>query len=373
MDWINFDVIAREPFLVDILKLVYLHFVPAAVLRQSLYNDDKFMKNKQCLDIYIDALHCHAIEEVKATRPRRPRYQRYSAKENKFLVTFRYRMPMYYEHEEDKWLPLPGCKYPPGQIKKCTSTLTTIYALVKTTDPYDPSEYYAAEVLAHRNQLWEYSCQSNEWKLYVLPTNEPDDLVYLQGTLYVMENKRMWKMETDQWKNCESCAHNCTTSFAFGKYIIRFGASNSKKTFYCSLYDVNKMTYTQIVYKMPKPVIVQKAGVQSVMMIDGSVYNWHKWAKYCISNNEIMDSTSGAAFLIPQDDIPLQQSNRTILLKDKLHYVVGQTVFLPNTEHCNSASVCRNITNLKKKHKILPGDKNIVFVSLVRECFRPID
>ncbi|XP_033119663.1 kelch-like protein 2 [Anneissia japonica] len=366
MTWVNFDLSARKTFLADMLKCLYLHVIPAAILKNALYKDE-FMKNEECLNVYMDAIHCHAIEEMKATRPRRPRYQRYSTAENRFLVTFKCESPMYYEQEEDKWHCLPMVEDPPGQIIKCTSTLSTITSLVKYTNPLDSSNRY---------EIWEYSCQQDEWrKLYNTPwSSVPDDLVCLQGTLYLMENRRMWKRGVGNWMECVRCTHNCTMSSSSGKYIIRFGRSNSKKTIYCSCYDVTKMEYVRIGYQMAKqPIIVQRGGLQSVMMIDGSgIYDWYKWIKYCIKNGESMDSESSADFLIPQetqDGISLPQSSGAILIKDKLHLAVGQTLFLLNTVYYNKSNVCKNINYIKDKVSILPGDKNIALVSLPRSAF----
>ncbi|XP_033119642.1 uncharacterized protein LOC117118987 [Anneissia japonica] len=373
MDWINFDVIAREPFLVDILKLLYLHEVPAATLKENLYRG-KFMMDKQFLELYFSA-----IDETKEIRPRRPAYQRCSLEGHKFLVTFKCKRPMYYEHEEDKWHPLPGATVPPGRIIKCTSTFSTIYALVKSTNPVDSKQPWA-EDSGSFTKIWEYSCQTNKWEQLYSPTSNPDDLLYLQGTLYLMDNWRMWKRvggshRFTRWSECERCdrvdtIYRQTISFGFGKYIIRFGRCIKSRKIIFKCYDVNYNTYRLIGYQMARPIIVQKGGVHSVMMIDGSgIYDWYKWVKYCINNDEVMDSKSGAAFLLPQDGSPRQQSNRAILLKGKLHYVVGQTLFLPNADRTNSKNVCRNITKIKKKVSILPGDKNIASISLLRECF----
>ncbi|XP_071958740.1 uncharacterized protein [Antedon mediterranea] len=274
MDWINADLPARQQFTVGILQLVYLHCVPARILKNNLYVE-AFMKDEACRDLYIDALHCHAIKEIRETRPLRPRYQRCTTN-NKVLVTFKGTRPLYYETEDNKWHDVPGMdRTPSGQYVKCVGTVNYIFLLVDSC------------------KLWRYSCVSNSWAEIFLPEKYSifDDVLFHNGMLYAMHNKEMWKIEVNEidfdelWETCEECTHICTTSYAFGKCIIRFGRSHSKKTYYCSSYDVKLDEYFRIEYKLEKAVIAQKQNHVSVMISNGCLFNWYKWVKHCIGKD----------------------------------------------------------------------------------------
>ncbi|XP_071958739.1 kelch-like protein 17 [Antedon mediterranea] len=117
MDWINSDLPARQQFTAGILQLVYLHCVPARILKENLYVE-AFMKDATCRDLYIDALHCHAIKEVRETRTQRPRYQRCRTS-NKVSVTFKARRSRCYEHEDNTWHVIPAMDGSLSEQKYC--------------------------------------------------------------------------------------------------------------------------------------------------------------------------------------------------------------------------------------------------------------
>ncbi|XP_033119708.1 ring canal kelch protein-like [Anneissia japonica] len=358
LNWIRYDIKSRGCVAGDVLAHVKLSQIAAEDLKRTMYKPD-LMEVPHLREAYINEMHRYAIQPALAMD---------IPQQRRVLVTFKCKKPMYYNHKKNKWLHLPGLNVP-GKITTCAVARDSIYAIVK------------------RSQLWKYSTARNKWKNIETPievtTKEDsyDDLVFLNGKLYIMSNHKMWSKTISppgNWNKCRDNFYCCfrSSSVAMGRYILRIGNSRNKDNTWCNCYDTFADEYVLRRLLLWQPMVLMNRHGFSVLTNFGiAVYDWYKWAQNCIKHDNAMKerpdkNNIDSKFEISQDLVAAEHRINIIIIKGHVYRVVGHMLFGGMREDEAAGVKNYDIATISEDVDISPGEKITCVVNLSEECFR---